>query len=322
MIKRIAILSGGASSEAEVSRNSGQAIEKALSKRYSEVKQFELDKETAPQLLAFEPDVIFPALHGPPGEDGTVQGMLELLGFPYVGSGVKSSAVAMDKILAKQIFQEAGLPLAKHVIANQETNNFDLLEEINSTLGDNICIKPPNQGSALGVTLISKAEDIEPALNDAYKFGSKVLVEERIFGREITVGLLDTEEGIKAFPVIEVTTPKDTWYDYEHRYTAGLSNHIIPAEISSNLSLNIQACAIKAHKALGCRDLSRADFLVREDEYFLLEINTLPGMTDTSLYPEGAEGFGMHFPQLLDHLIDRAYRRGLAKTKKQPLLNS
>ena len=129
-------------------------------------------------------------------------------------------------------------------------------------------------------------------MNDAFKFGSKVLVEERVFGREITVGLLDTEEGVKAFPVIEVTTPKDAWYDYEHRYTAGLSNHIIPAKISSKLSLSIQACAIEAHKALGCRDLSRADFLLRGNEYFLLEINTLPGMTGTSLYPEGAEGFG------------------------------
>ena len=316
MTKRIAILSGGASSEAEVSRNSGQAIEKALSQRYSETKQIELDKETVPQLLEFEPDVIFPALHGPPGEDGTVQGMLELLGFPYVGSGVKSSAVAMDKILAKHIFKEAGLPLTKHVIANQETDTFDLLKKITSTLGNNICIKPPSQGSALGVTLISRAEDIEAALNDAFKFGSKVLVEERVFGREITVGLLDTEEGVKAFPVIEVTTPKDAWYDYEHRYTAGLSNHVIPAKISSKLSLSIQACAIEAHKALGCRDLSRADFLLRGNEYFLLEINTLPGMTGTSLYPEGAEGFGMNFPQLLDHLIDRAFRRGLTTKVK------
>ena len=316
MTKRIAILSGGDSSEAEVSRNSGRAIEKALSQRYSQIKQIELDKEIISQLLAFEPDVIFPALHGPPGEDGTVQGMLELLGFPYVGSGVKSSAVAMDKILAKQIFKEAGLPLAKHVIANQESDTFDLLKKITSTLGNNICIKPPNQGSALGVTLISKAEDIEAALNDAFKFGSKVLVEERVFGREITVGLLDTEEGVKAFPLIEVTTPKDTWYDYKHRYTVGLSNHVIPARIPSELSLSIQACAIEAHRALGCRDLSRADFLVRGDEYFLLEINTLPGMTGTSLYPEGAEGFGMNFPQLLDHLIGRALRRGLTTNLK------
>ena len=156
--------------------------------------------------------------------------------------------VAMDKILAKQIFKEAGLPLTKHVIANQETDTFDLLKKITSTLGNNICIKPPNQGSALGVTLISRAEDIEAALNDAFKFGSKVLVEERVFGREITVGLLDTEEGVKAFPVIEVTTPKDAWYDYEHRYTAGLSNHVIPAKISSKLSRKYKLVRLKHTK--------------------------------------------------------------------------
>ena len=292
MTKRIAILSGGDSMEAKVSRNSGQAIETALSKTYQEVKQIELDKKIVPNLLAFKPDVIFPALHGPPGEDGTVQGMLDILGFPYVGSGVKSSAVAMDKILAKQVFKEAGLPLANHVIANQEIDASELLRKITSNLGNSICIKPPNQGSALGVTLISKKKDIEMALNDAFKFGSKVLVEERVFGREITVGLLDTEKGVKAFPIIEVTTPEDTWYDYDHRYTAGLSKHIIPAKISSKLSLDIKNCAIEAHKALGCRDLSRADFILRGDEFFLLEINTLPGMTSTSLYPEGAEGFG------------------------------
>ena len=309
MTRRIAILSGGDSMEAKVSRNSGKAIEAALSKTYQEVKQIELDKNVVPNLLAFNPDVIFPALHGPPGEDGTVQGLLDILGFSYVGSGVRSSAVAMDKILAKQVFKEAGLPLANHVIANQEIDASELLRKITSNLGNSICIKPPNQGSALGVTLISREEDIEMALNNAFKFGSKVLVEERVFGREITVGLLDTEEGVKAFPIIEVTTPKDTWYDYDHRYTAGLSKHIIPAKISSKLSLDIKNCAIEAHKALGCRDLSRADFILRGDEFFLLEINTLPGMTSTSLYPEGAEGFGLQFPQLLDHLINRAFGR-------------
>ncbi|MEC8299029.1 MAG: D-alanine--D-alanine ligase [Pseudomonadota bacterium] len=311
MTKRIAILSGGDSLEAKVSRNSGQAIETALSKTYQAVKQIEVDKKIVPNLVEFKPDVIFPALHGPPGEDGTVQGMLEILGFPYVGSGVKSSAVAMDKILAKQVFKEAGLPIANHVIADQEIDASELLRKITSNLGNSVCIKPPNQGSALGVTLISKKKDIEMALSDAFKFGSKVLVEERVIGREVTVGLLDTERGTKAFPIIEVTTPEDAWYDYDHRYTPGLSKHIIPAKISSKLSSDIKTCAIEAHKALGCRDLSRADFILRGDEFFLLEINTLPGMTSTSLYPEGAEGFGLQFPQLLDHLIKRAFGRSL-----------
>ena len=315
MTKRIAILSGGNSSEAKVSRNSGQAIETALLEIYREVRQIELDKKIVPNLLSFNPDVIFPALHGPPGEDGTVQGMLEILGFPYVGSGVKSSAVAMDKILAKQVFKGAGLPLANHVIADQEIETSELLKNITSNLGTSICIKPPNQGSALGVTLISREEDIEMALNNAFKFASKVLVEERVFGREVTVGLIDTEKGVKAFPIIEVTTPEDAWYDYEHRYTAGLSTHVVPAKISSKLSVDIKNCAIEAHKSLGCRDLSRADFILRGDEFFLLEVNTLPGMTSTSLYPEGAESFGLQFPQLLNHLINRAFSRRDGATK-------
>ena len=315
MTKRIAILSGGNSSEAKVSRNSGQAIETALLEIYREVRQIELDTKIVPNLLAFNPDVIFPALHGPPGEDGTVQGMLEILGFPYVGSGVKSSAVAMDKILAKQVFKGAGLPIANHVIADQEIETSELLKKITSNLGTSICIKPPNQGSALGVTLISREEDIEMALNNAFKFASKVLVEERVFGREVTVGLIDTEKGVKAFPIIEVTTPEDAWYDYEHRYTAGLSTHVVPAKISSKLSVDIKNCAIEAHKSLGCRDLSRADFILRGDEFFLLEVNTLPGMTSTSLYPEGAESFGLQFPQLLNHLINRAFSRRNGATK-------
>ena len=315
MTKRIAILSGGNSSEAKVSRNSGQAIETALLEIYREVRQIELDKKIVPNLLSFNPDVIFPALHGPPGEDGTVQGMLEILGFPYVGSGVKSSAVAMDKILAKQVFKGAGLPIANHVIADQEIETSELLKKITSNLGTSICIKPPNQGSALGVTLISREEDIEMALNNAFKFASKVLVEERVFGREVTVGLIDTEKGVKAFPIIEVTTSEDAWYDYEHRYTAGLSTHVVPAKISSKLSVDIKNCAIEAHKSLGCRDLSRADFILRGDEFFLLEVNTLPGMTSTSLYPEGAESFGLQFPQLLNHLINRAFSRRDGATK-------
>ena len=156
MTKRIAILSGGDSLEAKVSRNRGQANETALSNTYQAVKQIEVDKKIVPNLVEFKPDVIFPALHGPPGEDGTVQGMLEILGFPYVGSGVKSSAVAMDKILAKQVFKEAGLPIANHVIADQEIDASELLRKITSNLGNSVCIKPPNQGSALGVTLMQK----------------------------------------------------------------------------------------------------------------------------------------------------------------------
>lgn len=251
-----------------------------------------------------------PILHGPPGEDGTLQGYLEILGLQYLGSGVHASAVAMDKVIAKQVFENAHLPIAAQKVFKRSDDIPRAVESVVETLGKDVVVKPATQGSALGVTLVSNEQDLHQALSTAFEFDNKVLVEERIFGKEITVGVLDTDKGPVAFPVIDIITKEESWYDFEHRYTEGLCEHIIPADLSPEQTLRLQNIAIQAHNALGCRDMSRADFVVpNANEEILLEVNTLPGMTPTSLYPDGARVYGLSFPSLMRHLVERGLAR-------------
>ena len=308
--RRIAVICGGNSAESEVSRISGQGVLDALNKNYKHVKKFELDGNLVGNLDRFNPEVVFPVLHGPPGEDGTFQGFLEILGYKYVGSQVHSSSFAMDKITAKQIFMSKNLPVAKDVVIDSNKFNNQAISEIIGLLGTDVVIKPARQGSALGVVLASNAQDIERGVIDAFSFDRRILIEQKIQGKEITVGVIETDQGVTAFPVIEVTTPKDKWYDFHHRYTVGLSQHIVPANLNYSQSKRLQDIAVKAHRALDCRDLSRADFIVPNDSSeYLLEVNTLPGMTPTSLYPDGAEAFGINFTELVAYFAERAANR-------------
>ena len=308
--RRIAVICGGNSAESEVSRISGQGVLDALNKNYKHVKKFELDENLVGNLDRFNPEVVFPVLHGPPGEDGTFQGFLEILGYKYVGSQVHSSSFAMDKITAKQIFMSKNLPVAKDVVIDSNKFNNQAISEIIGLLGTDVVIKPARQGSALGVVLASNAQDIERGVIDAFSFDRRILIEQKIQGKEITVGVIETDQGVTAFPVIEVTTPKDKWYDFHHRYTVGLSQHIVPANLNYSQSKRLQDIAVKAHRALDCRDLSRADFIVPNDSSeYLLEVNTLPGMTPTSLYPDGAEAFGINFTELVAYFAERAANR-------------
>lgn len=306
---RIAVINGGNSAEAEVSRSSAKGVIQALKESYAHVSSIELDQNLAESLSKFSADVIFPALHGPPGEDGTLQGFLEILGYPYVGSDVHGSAFAMDKIVSKSIFREAGLPLIKQTVVTRADGPAAAVNTIVKELGNYVVVKPARQGSALGITLIDNENQLHEALGKAYKLDDRLLVEQRIDGREITVGVIDTDEGSRAFPVIDIITPEDSWYDYEHRYTVGLSEHIMPADLSGEQTQQLQQFAIAAHQHLGCRDLSRADFIVDGENIYLLEVNTLPGMTPTSLYPDGAAGFGLSFVQLVSYLVERAANR-------------
>jgi D-alanine-D-alanine ligase len=314
--RRIAVLMGGPSAEAEVSRSSAAGVAAALARTFDDVRTLELDADCARALTAFAPDAVFPALHGPPGEDGTVQGLLELLGLAYVGSGVRASACAMDKVLSKHVFRSAGLPVADDQLVRRHENPERALERILDTLGPSVVVKPSRQGSALGVTLVNDAQQLAAALDTALAFDELVLVEERIIGREITVGVLDEQRPDGALfrrphPVIEILTPEGTWYDYAHRYTAGESRHRIPATLDEPVTRTLQDIAMSAHDWLGCRDLSRADFVVTaDDRIVLLEVNTLPGMTPTSLYPEGAAELGLDFPALTALLVGNALRRG------------
>ncbi len=272
--RRVAVLQGGPSAEASVSRVSAAGVAAALGERFEAVECVELDAAVVDRLRAFAPDVVFPALHGPPGEDGTVQGLLELLGFPYVGSGVHASACAMDKFVAKQLFRAAGLPLARDRLVRRGDDLAAAIGAIGEDLGPRVVVKPTRQGSALGVTLADDPQQLAGALEAALAYDSRVLVEERVLGREITVGVLELQEAqgapeARALPVIEILTPE-------------------------------------------CRDLSRADFVVAEDRFVLLEVNTLPGMTPTSLFPEAAAAIGYDFPALTARLVENAWHRARA----------
>ena len=308
---KVAILAGGSSHEAEVSRSSAAEVARALEARH-EVLLIELDADVTASLGAFAPDVVFPVLHGPPGEDGTVQGYLEILSLPYVGSGVHASAVGMDKGVAKDLFRRVELPVCAELVIDADSAPEAAVQRILALLGDRVVIKPTGQGSAIGVTPLANGGDLRAPLEAALSLGGEVLVEPYILGSEVTVGILHPEGSeAMSFPPIEVRTPNGAWYDYQHRYTPGHSEHLIPAPLAEATLVELRRISIDAHHVLGCVDLSRADFIVTDnDEIFLLEVNTLPGMTPTSLYPEGAAAIGMPFDELVDALVRSAMRRG------------
>jgi len=238
---------------------------------------------------------------------------------PYVGSDVHASACAMDKYVAKALFRDVNLPVSPEIRLASTIPAVIAAEQINVRFGTQVVIKPLNQGSAIGVTLLPNGGDLEAALNDSLTLGHDLLIEPYILGREMTVGVLDLEgETPVATPLIDIVTPEDTWYDYEHRYAAGLSQHVIPADVPDSVAQEAQRIALAAHEILQCRDLSRADLILTDsDELILLEVNTLPGMTPTSLYPDGLRALGISFEQLVAQLIDSALRRALSISQEE-----
>lgn len=307
----VTVLCGGDSPEAEVSRVSGREVANGLEAAGHRVERLELDRDAARRLLDRRPDVVFPALHGPPGEDGTVQGLLEMLKLPYVGSDVHGSAMAMNKVVAKALFERAALPLAADWLVMPGTAPAHAAQEVLERFGAQVAIKPLRQGSALGVTLVRAEAELERALAGALAFGDGVLVEPLIEGHEITAGVLDLHgQRPRALPVIEIRTAAGEWYDYRNRYTQGRSEHLIPAPLPEAVLTRVQQVALEAHTVLGLRDLSRADLIVTDaGELYLLEVNTLPGMTPTSLYPDAAAADGLAFSELVDALVRSAVDR-------------
>jgi len=306
----IAVVCGGPSAEAEVSRVSGKCIAEALRATYANVSLMELEEFVEGGLGKRVSDVVFPAFHGPPGEDGTFQGFLEVLGIPYVGCDVPASACAMDKVIAKQLFRSRHLPVADDVVVYRSEGAAAAARRVVEVLGSDVVIKPSSQGSALGVVFGKDVDDLAPAIEQAFTFDDRVLIERRIEGREITVAVLE-RDAMEALPVIEITTPPGTWYDYEHRYTPGLSDHIMPAPLPEQQYRRTQEVGVQAFEALGCRDLSRVDFIVpAAGEPIVLEVNTMPGMTPTSLFPDAAREAGISFEELAALLIERAVARG------------
>ncbi|MGY0217981.1 D-alanine--D-alanine ligase family protein [Endozoicomonadaceae bacterium StTr2] len=307
----IAIVCGGPSSEAEVSRSSAKQVAEALAPHYQKVELVELDKDLPAKLVALRADVVFPCLHGSPGEDGTIQGMLDIMQIPYVGSGVKASACAMDKAVTKHILRPAGVPLAKELVLEQEEPVSESVARIQSELGDHVVIKPLGQGSARGVSFCKGADEIRKGIELAYQYENRLMIESFVVGKEITAGVIEGKNGPEVLPVLEIRTPEGSWYDFEHRYTPGLSEHIVPAPLPEQQYKKIQEITLIAHQLLGCEDLSRSDFVVPEEgDPIFVEINTIPGMTPTSLLPDEAKAVGISFEQLMIGFIERALKRG------------
>ncbi len=303
---RLALIAGGTSGEREVSLRGAAGVEQALNKDTYEVLRY--DSATDLARLAADADKLdaaFILLHGLHGEDGTVQGMLELLGIPYQGAGVLGSALAMDKHLAKTMYRLHGLPVAAWEMATKAhiAEPAPLLNKLTLPL----VVKPVRQGSSLGMSIVRQAEQLSTALAKAFVHDSQVMVEEFIKGREITVGVLGNAELI-ALPLVEVIPDsRYDFFDYEAKYTPGATREVCPAEVDDTIRDTAQDYGIRAHKALQLRGCSRTDMIVREDgEIFLLETNTIPGMTPTSLLPQAAAQAGLDFPTLLDRLIELA----------------
>ena len=308
MRTRICVLKGGRSAEREISLKSGQAIEEALEKAGYVV--FSIDYEDAEVLCSLKKgkvDLVFIALHGPGGEDGVIQGLLEAMDIPYTGSGVLASALAMDKSISRRIWEIEGLRQPRYQVVRP--SSFSL------KLSPPLIIKPARSGSTLGVSLVRKKGEIEDALDEAFKYDSELaIVEDYIEGKEITVGIIDDPEP-RALPIIEIV-PRGQVYDYRTKYTKGMCEYHVPAPFSSVACTKIQTIALKTYKTLRCSNFGRVDMIWKDGEVYILEVNTIPGMTTMSLLPRAAKAEGIEFPQLVDTIVRQALSRKVASSRK------
>ena len=302
MTRHVAVLMGGSSSEREVSLNSGKACADALEGEGYKVTRIDVGPDVATVLAGLRPDVAFNALHGPDGEDGTIQGLLEILKIPYSHSGVLASALAMDKERAKVVMRAAGVG----VPGGRVVNRMEAARE--HVLPPPYVIKPVSEGSSMGVIIVRDGRSHPPQIlaSDEWRFGDQVLAEPYIAGRELTCGVM----GDKPLGVIEVKAATE-WYDYDAKYAPGGSIHVLPAELKPNVYQRVQELALTAHQALGCRGVSRAD--LRYDDtpggtgaLVVLEVNTQPGMTQTSLVPDMAAHAGLSFGELVRWMVEDA----------------
>lgn len=299
---RIAILSGGWSKERSVSIKSGRAVLDALDKRKYDVVSFD-PKEDLNVLWQqrIEFDLVFNLLHGKYGEDGRIQGLLDIFGIPFVGSGVLASAMTMNKWVTKNVFRSVGLRVPKDIIVKK--GETIPLEKILVILGTPVVIKPVSEGSSIGISIMENERDILAGIEKAFEFDLEVLLEEYVSGKEITCAVLGRKH-LETLPLVEIV-PKDThrFFDFDAKYTPGETTEICPAQIESHLQNMAFEIAVKAHRALHCRDWSRTDMIIKKDDIYLLETNTIPGMTETSLVPLAAKGNGWSLSNLLDRMI-------------------
>jgi D-alanine-D-alanine ligase len=298
--KRVAVLHGGQSSEREVSLKTGQAIAKALQERGHDAVLIDVDPDVPQRLRSERIAVAFNALHGRWGEDGCVQGLLEAMRIPYTGSGVTASAIGMDKVLSKLLFRSAGLTVCDYRVF--PAADAHRIHAGDLPFGLPCIIKPANEGSSVGVSLVKEEAELTAACREAARWKGDVIAERYVKGKECQVAVLDG----KALGVIEVV-PANAFYDYAAKYTAGTTQYHYPARISDAATRLLLESGERAHRALGCTGVTRTDFILVDDATaFILEVNTLPGMTATSLVPKIAAGNGIPFPDLCERLLDGA----------------
>ncbi|MFH1239049.1 MAG: D-alanine--D-alanine ligase [bacterium] len=302
--KKIGVLMGGWSSEREISLKTGRAIEQALAEEGFKVKGIDVDRNIAARLRKENIDLAFIALHGAYGEDGKIQSLLEILGIPYTGSGVLGSALAMDKVKAKEIFAFHKIPTPRWEVLkrNRKVEDREQLKIIKE-FGLPLVVKPSDQGSTVGISIVGKKEGLRKAFREAWCYTDKVIIEEYIPGMEITVGII----GNSPLPVMEIV-PKRRFYDFSAKYIDGMAEHVIPACLPSSYLLNAQKLALRAHQSLECSGVTRVDLRVKKNakgwgKMYVLEVNTIPGMTRISLLPEAARAVGIGFNQLVLEIL-------------------
>lgn len=312
MAKKIGVLLGGRSAEREVSLRTGDAIYQALTKKGYHAVKIDIVDDFILRIQEEKIELAFLALHGPYGEDGTIQGLLEMLDIPYTGSGVLASALCMDKIYTKKILRSEALPTPDFSILEkseyQSLSPEKCISSVLEKLSLPLVVKAPTQGSTIGIYFVHTKEELLPAIEKAFQYGNHVLLEDMISGVELTASVLGNDTPM-ALPLIEIVSNTGV-YDYQAKYTAGMSKHIIPPRISPQAQEKIKTLAIKTFKALGCQGAARIDFLfTKEEKPYILEVNTIPGMTEVSLYPDAAKAAGISFEDLIESIVQLALEK-------------
>jgi D-alanine-D-alanine ligase len=311
---KVAVLKGGRSLERNVSLRSGAHAEDALGRLGHEVVGLDVGTDLVERLRVERPDAALIALHGPDGEDGTVQSLLAAIGIPYTGSGPAACVCSTDKALAKHLMRGAGIPTPDfHSLAEaaiKELGAGDALASIASSLGFPLVVKPASQGSALGVKFAQDSDGLPGAIVGAFSYGQKVVIERYVKGRDLAVSVLDGTSGPMPLPVVEAVPREEDFYDYESRYEIGMTTFVCPAELPSETTARAQELALAVYELLGCHGVARVDLMLDEGgELWVLETNVVPGMTATSLLPQAADAAGIGFDELIARVLQSAFTR-------------
>jgi D-alanine-D-alanine ligase len=304
---KVGVLYGGRSAEREVSLMSGSGVLKALKDKGVDAHGFDPAVNSIAELAAQKFDRVFIALHGRYGEDGTLQGALEQLGIPYTGSGVMASAMAMDKIMTKRVWLSHGLPTPRFIVLDAKATTPAQLRDVPDQLGLPVMLKAPHEGSTIGISKVMGYSDMQAGFDNCAKYDEVVLAEEFVTGREFTVPVLGEGRTARALPIVEIRAPEGN-YDYQHKYFSDDTKYLCPAPLDAALTQKMQAIAVQAFNALGCSGWGRVDFMLRatDNEPFLLEINTSPGMTGHSLVPMSAKAAGVSYEDLCVDILKSA----------------